>query len=47
MVDARQLVDHIRRDLKPLDDRILRHRYLEGEVRPLSLLKEDAGRPSA
>jgi hypothetical protein len=30
MVDARQLVDHIRRDLKPLDDRILRHPYLEG-----------------
>jgi len=29
MVDARQLVDHIRRDLKPLDERILCHPYLE------------------
>ena len=29
MADAHRLVDHIRHDLKPLDDRILRHQYLE------------------
>jgi len=29
MADAHQLIDHIRHDLKPLDDRILRHPYLE------------------
>ena len=29
MADAYQLVDQIRRDLEPLDDRILRHPYLE------------------
>lgn len=30
MVDAHELVGQIRNDLKPLDDRILRHPYLEG-----------------
>lgn len=30
MADAHQLVDQIRNDLKPLEDRILRHLYLEG-----------------
>jgi thiaminase len=30
MPDAHQLVDQIRNELKPLEDRILRHPYLEG-----------------
>jgi thiaminase len=29
MADAHQLVDQVRNDLKPLEDRILRHLYLE------------------